>query len=986
MESTKKILLSSAENKKAETLEKSLQINLSGGARLLPESDVSGVLDAYDEYLSERSKSNKFRLVFNVKPLCSNMLFNPITEIVKDEGTEKVFCLNYSGATTSEMENDGVIPEGSVYVKTGDFRWWRPSIAISDTQLSSSKCGFVYHCGLDIFNNHIFRTSSAKRVNFNKNTEKFGFEAKEAFNTLEDMLRDSNGNDIMMRFPNVYKRSVAVKSLENMSTYKDYSYLYQKYDDLGFKLSVSSNLKEENGWYGFSNPAKLPSFMSNGENSDFEYAPINKVINSEPSCNFIDMYPTREHYSFNPIYNKFYDRLEKNWDYCLTYPSSSTTNVDCISEIRDYNGKKSYALSVLMFDEQTYDDSGLNVLTVYSVSCHGLKEGDFVNIYSNGKIVYGYSQVLHVIDKYIFQVAKTEPNISEAWLDIQDGVKVYEKNGTTLEMDSNGKPYLYVSGSSNSVYPIVVATNRCNVDDNAQDLSFKKVVNNIECKYYVRIFSKIPNFKFKDEEVNDYTLYRNGSTLIAKYSDKKHEFESHIGQTAFARTAYNDPITEIVFTDDVDLSYLRDNLGRPVSEIYLTIIKRNKGYKEWYGINDPSANLARNIRLKSKDIEFSHCFGKVNCAFLLNDYGLNGREHADVRNLVAAQTKAADASVVNTGLLNFNDTKLGDEISYDTDRSFYGDLCCYSPYECNEKSLQTVMFRFNTAQRELTQNDAALKLLGTDKSKSEGLMSVDYIFYDNYIPNTFAKKSRHVQQMYYYAFPRAEGYFYKPHYKVQAKRVSTILSESKPIIYQLGGMSDYGEKNTMYGRKKMLLIKTETTNYLTPSDKLLLYVKSTNEFYRLCIYRVETPEKFICFLQNEANEDVTDLTYIVEPENIGDFALLKKDDATPDYAEISRDGSCMFRWRNIVSNGTEDDENVIYPFTNGAFYITKGVNLYLRRQKPYTNELSFATSDYENIIYEPEGEEPSDGGLIEDTEKEIDECAILESPLLQLNL
>ena len=120
MESTKKILLSSAENKKAETLEKSLQINLSGGARLLPESDVSGVLDAYDEYLSERSKSNKFRLVFNVKPLCSNLLFNPITEMVKDEGSENVFCLNYSGATTSQMENDGVIPEGSVYVSSSE--------------------------------------------------------------------------------------------------------------------------------------------------------------------------------------------------------------------------------------------------------------------------------------------------------------------------------------------------------------------------------------------------------------------------------------------------------------------------------------------------------------------------------------------------------------------------------------------------------------------------------------------------------------------------------------------------------------------------------------------------------------------------------------------------------------------------------------------------------------------------------------------------
>ena len=985
MDSTQRITISSAENKKANALDRALNVRLSGIGRILPESKISSVLDAYDEYISERSKSNKFRLVFNIKPICSNLLFNPITEIVKDEGTDKVFCLNYKSVTTSELEDDGLLPKKSVYVKTGTTFLWSADEAIRDTQLSSSKNGFVYHCGLNIFNNHIFRTAQYKKVNFND--EQMDSMNSYVFNTLGDKLKDVEGKIVSHIFP-VIKLKLADRNETIVEGVPKVTFLYQRYDDIGFKASVQQNLKEENGWYGFSNPSKLPSYQASSNGTDFEYAPINKVINSEAACNFIDMYPTREYYSFNPIYNKFYDRLEKNWDYCLTYPSSSTTSVDFINELTDENGTVSHALSVLMFDEKTYDDNGLNVLTVYSVSCHGLREGDYVNIYNENELVYANAQVMHVVDKYIFQVPKTEPDISDAWIDIEDNVYTYHKDGTgtTLVMDSNGKPYLYISGSSATAYPIVTATNRCNVDDKAQNLSFKKVVGNIECKYYVRIFSRLPNFKFADESISDYSLYKNGSKLIDRYSDKKYEFESHIGQNAFAKTAYSDPATEIVFTDDVDLSCLRDNLGRPVSEIYLTIIKRNKGYKEWYGINDRSANLARNIRLKNKDIEFSHCFGKVNCAFLLNDYGIYGREHVDVRNLVAAQSKAADASVGNTGLLNLNNSKLGDEISYDTDKSFYGDLCCYSPNECHEESLQSVMFRFNTAQRELTENDAALRLLGTMKSNGEGLMTTDYILSDNY--DSKITYLYHIEQEYYYAFPRAEGYYYKPHYKLQAKRISSVMSESKPFVYQLSEMVDYGEKMTMYGRKRILLVKTETPHGLTPSDKLILYIKSLNEFYRLSIYSVETDDKFLCSLQKEDNTDVTDMTYLIAPENIGDFSLVKKADDTPSYAELSKDGSCVFRWRNIVSNGTEDDETIIYPFTNGAFYITKEINLYLRRQKPHTNSLSFAASDYENIVYEPEGEQNGNGNGYDetDTEKAIDTCNILNSPLLQLNL
>ena len=35
---------------------------------------------------------------------------------------------------------------------------------------------------------------------------------------------------------------------------------------------------------------------------------------------FVDMYPGRDLYTFLPKYNKFRKRIEKNWNYCMTYP------------------------------------------------------------------------------------------------------------------------------------------------------------------------------------------------------------------------------------------------------------------------------------------------------------------------------------------------------------------------------------------------------------------------------------------------------------------------------------------------------------------------------------------------------------------------------------------------------------------------------------------------------------------------------------------
>ena len=72
--------------------------------------------------------------------------------------------------------------------------------------------------------------------------------------------------------------------------------------------------------------------------------------------------------------------MEKNWNYCITYPSSSTTEgFDDI--INQYNG----ALKAVYFDENTRADSGAMQLVIYSKAKHGLSEGDTVNIYKTYK-------------------------------------------------------------------------------------------------------------------------------------------------------------------------------------------------------------------------------------------------------------------------------------------------------------------------------------------------------------------------------------------------------------------------------------------------------------------------------------------------------------------------------------------------------------------------------------------------------------------------
>ena len=61
-------------------------------------------------------------------------------------------------------------------------------------------------------------------------------------------------------------------------------------------------------------------------------------------------------------------------------------------------------------------------------------------------------------------------------------------------------------------------------------------------------------------------------------------YKSSINQLAFAKTIYDDNISQIIFTDEVDIADIKDNRERPLTEVYLTILKANRGNKEWYAV------------------------------------------------------------------------------------------------------------------------------------------------------------------------------------------------------------------------------------------------------------------------------------------------------------------------------------------------------------------------------------------------------------------
>lgn len=884
------MLLNKSRSKRSVNRDLRLTFQLEGNRRLLPIEKITTDINEEELYQKERENCNIIRLVSTINPICSNVLYNPLTEVVYKEGDKGVtsyISMGYRNSMASvDLPND-------IYCRT---KFEKYEDLIRDTQLSQYD-EIKYHCGIDIFNNHIMRNTTFKTICQNGDGNNF--------NTIADKMRYYNGKNVSYYKDNT-DSNIATEPNGELN-------LYTIDDVLTLDESLEKNLKVENGWVGFKNASNMPVYKDNKK------IPLNNVINNKQACEFICLAPEKDLFSFTPKYNHFQNRLEKNWHYYITYPSSATTNVPYIRE-----GTNS--LKIVYFDENTKNSGGKSGIKIYSVTKHGLNVDDVVNIYNGDNLIIKNSHVIFVDDDYTFTCERGGVVISNSWIDVNkdewsdlakgditiDGTK-FSKKGNQLTIKSGITQYVTYILPNGSV----------NIDPNTQDITYKQVVSGEEVEYYVRIFSHLPNWRFAKEKPTAYNIYKDGSSLI---KDNQVDFENHISNLAFAKNVYDDDITQIVFTDDINIGGLKDNLGRPLTEIYLTLLKNNKGYKEWYNTDNWKDYKLTN---ESIDIEYSHMFGKLNCGFNLSPHALKLEDDRILGHITRMSN--VDSMVLN-GLTNLDDDSTDEIYLYDykdiegkeykKTKNYYGDLCCLSRVVYAEKVIDEAMGRFNTAQRESNWDLRPFK---------EDIKS------DNYDANNeFASSITYISS----DIDTSEGYCYKMHYKIPIKTYSNELEYQYPEVSKIKKREKYLDEINDDKTSKTLFysgsIFTDVEHYLEANDVFLLYDLYNNIWYNGEVIKVKSLYEFECKIHIDCNDKENNIPFTgITDDNRLQYRILRKESTIPDYALLTKDGTHRYIWRWILQNGNDSySTNEIYPFTNGALYIHQNINVYVKRQDP----------------------------------------------------
>jgi hypothetical protein len=169
-----KIFLNKKKSKDSVNKENNLNIILKDDNKIIPLSDITKNVNAYEQYVKEKKNSQTYLLSFNITPLCSNVLFNKITEIVYNEGGDE--CIVFNKKSISGKIDKDLIKNYCNYKNIKTDALYR-DVLIKDTGFSHPDCGgLVYRCGYDIFNNHTLRKKEFSVVN------KLGSIKKEYFN------------------------------------------------------------------------------------------------------------------------------------------------------------------------------------------------------------------------------------------------------------------------------------------------------------------------------------------------------------------------------------------------------------------------------------------------------------------------------------------------------------------------------------------------------------------------------------------------------------------------------------------------------------------------------------------------------------------------------------------------------------------------------------------------------------------------------------
>ena len=805
-------------------------------------TDIKDTIDQYEVFESERANCTNYRLITTIKPFCSNVLFNPITEIVYKEGSDDCVLATDNGTTEIKEGKDKIY--GEIEPKRAQM--------IRDTEYSRKEINFEYHPGTDIFNNHILRNTSFKIVN--PTTDKGSTD----FNTISDLLRRYDTTPIY------YKKRASITDISNLIN----KHLYDADDILSMRNgdAISNNLMEENGWFGFVNRSSV--IAKKNENKKWADEGFNKVINNRESCEFIDMYPDRTLFSFNPKYNPYRHRPEYNWDLFLTYPYEN-----------DYSNILISGGLLIKSIELAFNSVGRRIVLFSTYTKHNLSIGTAFNLYITNKDKNNEVKVIKVENILVNSLGNVKKEDEEHYF-------------YTTQTDIIGK----ILGNNEEI-----DDDTDNDDINKQikttgsTFRLKHIVNGYESEYYIRKFKKLPNLnKIVNEEDK---LALDKSYCVNEFKEwitnKPNDFDKEQYQLAFSSTIYNDNNTQVTWTDGINIDNLLDNRGRPLTEIYLTIMKRNKGYDEWYNQR----------HVESKEIEYSHCFGDISWGFDL----LSAKNEEEIN--------------LQEGL---NDVKLIHNVNNDivNNDEFNGDIVEYNVTTCNETILEDCYFRFNTYLRE--------------NPVDYYIYQYDEITSDDYDVNKFKVEISLIdptKKNEYEYLKHPEGYYYKAHYRILLKEFGEIHQESH---------FDLNIKNVAIRRNDVdnstyVVVQTKLPHHLTANDKIMLCKDGTDEVVDIRVKSVINSNTFTFSSINDELDarticDILNGKY--DEDNIT-YSLKRYNSNIPFYAE-KVDNTNRYLWRNVNNVGNKD--NIILPeyrFANGYFYIDKDINFFLKRQDPF---------------------------------------------------
>lgn len=863
----RKILLNNKRSKTKVNNTNFIPVEINRETSLFQNETLTDTIDILKLYNDEKDSCTKHRFIFTIKPMCTNILFNKITEIVYGEGGSDAKILNHTNANK---------PFNSISSQPINRLQ-----AIRNTEYSNDIFNYTYHCGLDIFNNHLFRSKEEISVQTKKETKgaivysitnviqggttttpgitikgngglaedstnakstqesaswinevkssDFRSLSEDAFNTIGDCNRTANG-----------------KTIEVLQPAPGYDYTYNKdytslsplyiYDTIKtFDESCKDNLKQENGWVGFKNPAtlKIPAIQIKVSDIRRDYY-VNRCMNNRDACEFIDLAPERDLFSFTPKKNEQRSRLEYNWDYCLTYPSISQYYGGGVLQGREYGLPISAMLSL----------TSRNNVEIIRFQCpvkHNLQTGNSINL------KFEEDGVIENIKCTVVSVGTQDKKYKDRYFSIR-------------------KADL---GSLSEQIPV----------------GFAKLIQGIECEYYFRKFSKL---------------------------DEKHD--SIINKLGFSNTIYGDEISQIVYTNDINIEGYTDNRGRPLTELYLTIVKTNKGHDKWYN----------NGEYASSEIEFSHVFGKVSSGLDIPHIITNEDEDEEKKYPSIRQQHNINLENKKGYYIPKSAKKIEKDISINQ-TDFFGDLVEFNPITLEEFVLEDVYHRFNTAQREYTNTNSHLyDTLYYD----EMYATVDDLVWTNSGPVGQPNYGYNYETT--SALPKIithslnsgvanldpEGYIYKPHHKIKIGEFSQHINQS------------YGDDILFNSANISLNMLTFTpTNEYNLKKNDILFVISKNMVYKFKISKI-SKQKIDASIIGDKNEVLTDA-------NTAEIKIIKPSFETPVYAMPDKYGRCIWKDLQRLSQISYDNELYDTPFTNGAFYHHTEISFPVRRQDPF---------------------------------------------------